>query len=66
MKKILKISGMHCHSCEILLSEAIGDAGVKVLSASHEKGEIVVDLASEEKLSLVKKAIEGEGYKLVG
>ncbi|MBI4044719.1 MAG: cation transporter [Candidatus Diapherotrites archaeon] len=64
MKKTLKITGMHCKSCEILLSEAIGDTGVKVLSASHSKGEIVVDLSGEDKMPLVKKAVEGEGYHL--
>ena len=55
---------MHCRSCEILLSEAIGDTGVKVLSANHSKGEIVVDMSGEDKLHLVKKAVESEGYHL--
>lgn len=64
MKKNVKVKGMHCQSCEILLKEAIEDAGVKVVSASHEKGEIVVDMKDEKELSNVKKAIEKEGYKV--
>lgn len=65
MKKVLKISGMHCKSCEVLLSEAVSDAGAKVLSASHIKGELVVELPDEGKMPLVKKAIEAEGYSLL-
>ena len=64
MKKTLKVTGMHCRSCEILLSEAIGDTGVKVLSANYSKGEIVVDMPAEDKMPLVKKAVESEGYHL--
>ncbi len=65
MKKTLKIGGMHCHSCEVLLSEAISDEGVKVLSANFGKGEIIVDLPDDSKMPLIKKAVEKEGYKLV-
>ncbi len=64
MKKTLKISGMHCHSCEILLTEVISDEGIKVLSANHSKGEVVIDLPNEQKMPLIKKAVEKEGYSL--
>lgn len=66
MKKTLKITGMHCKSCEILLSDVIAEAGVKVMSANHGAGEITVDLPSEAKLSEIKKAVEKEGYSLAG
>ncbi len=64
MKKNVKVNGMHCSSCEILLREAIEEAGVKVVSANHAKGEIVVDMKDENEISKVKKAIEKEGYKM--
>ncbi len=64
MKKNVKVKGMHCASCEILLREAIEEAGVKDVSASHEKGEIVVDMKNEKEYSNVKKAIEKEGYNV--
>lgn len=64
MKKNVKVNGMHCSSCEILLREAIEEAGVKVISANHAKGEIVVDMKDENEISKVKKAIEKEGYKM--
>lgn len=64
MKKTLKIKGMHCSSCEILLKEAIEEAGTKVVSANHAKGEVVVELKKETEMPAVKKAIEKEGYTL--
>lgn len=64
MKKTIKTKGMHCSSCEILLREAIEEAGIKVISANHTKNEIVVDVKGENALPTVKKAIEKEGYKV--
>ena len=65
MKKTLKIKGMHCASCEILLKEAIEEAGTKVVSASQTKGEIVVDMKGENEMPAIRKAIEKEGYSVV-
>ena len=64
MKKTLKLKGMHCHSCEVLLSEALTDAGVTVLSADYKRNELVVDISSESKMGMVKSTIEKEGYSL--
>lgn len=64
MKKILKIKGMHCNSCEILLKEAIEETGTKVLSTNHQKGEIGIELADEKKMIAIKTAVEKEGYSL--
>ncbi len=64
MKKILKIKGMHCSSCEILLKEAIAETGTKVLSANHQKGEISIELMDEKEMGAIKLAVEKEGYSL--
>ena len=64
MKKILSIKGMHCASCEILLKEAIEELGVKVVSANHKKGEVIVDLQNENKMDAIKNAVQEEGYTL--
>ena len=64
MKKTLKIKGMHCNSCEILLKEAIEENGTKVISANHTKGEIIVDMKSESEMTTIRKAVEKEGYSL--
>ncbi len=64
MKKMLKIKGMHCASCEILLTEAIEEAGTKVISADHKKGEMVVDMKDEKEMEKVKQAVKKEGYEV--
>lgn len=64
MKKTIKIKGMHCNSCEILLKEAIEENGTSVISTNYQKGEIVVDMKNENELSAIKKAVEKEGYTI--
>ena len=66
MEKTIKVSGMHCRSCEILLEDSISDIkGAKVLSADHKKGEIKVTIENDSLLSEIKKVVEKEGYKVV-
>ena len=66
MEKTIKVSGMHCRSCEILLEDSISEIkGAKVLSADHKKGEIRVSLEDESLMSQIKKIVEKEGYKVV-
>lgn len=64
MKKILKVKGMHCPSCEVLLGDEFNDIGVKS-KIDHKKGTAEVDF-DEKKVSLehIKKVIEKEGYKV--
>ncbi len=64
MKKTLKIDGMHCSSCEILLTEAIEETGAKVVSADHQKKEIIVETKNENEFGAIRKAVEKEGYKV--
>ena len=64
MKKVLKIKGMHCSSCEILLREAIEEKGIGVISASHSKGEIVVEMKNDSQMKAIQAAVEKEGYSL--
>jgi len=66
MEKTIKISGMHCRSCEILLEDSISEIkGAKVLSADHKSGQIKVNIENESLLSEIKKVVEKEGYKVV-
>jgi len=66
MEKTIKVSGMHCRSCEILLEDSISDIkGAKVLSADHKKGEIKVTIENDSLLPEIKKVVEKEGYKVV-
>ncbi len=66
MKKIFHIKGMHCHSCEILLKDAIEEvAGLRVLRADHEKGEIEVEAKDALLFSSVPAIVSGNGYSVV-
>ena len=66
MEKTIKVSGMHCRSCEVLLEDSISEIkGAKVLSADHKKGEIKISLEDESLMSQIKKIVEKEGYKVV-
>ncbi len=66
MKKIeLKVKGMHCTSCEMLLKDSLDEIGVKNASASHKAGLVNVEF-DEKKLSeeKIKEAIRKEGYTI--
>ncbi len=65
MKKVLKIEGMHCKSCAILINSELEDIGVKSnIDYKSGKAEIEFD---EDKISenQIKDAIKKEGYKVV-
>lgn len=66
MKKIYKISGMHCTSCAMNIEWELEDAGVKA-KCNYAKEELEVEFdgnkASEEK---IKAAVEKAGYKIMG
>ncbi|MFH1307006.1 MAG: heavy metal-associated domain-containing protein [Candidatus Micrarchaeota archaeon] len=59
----LKIGGMHCTSCEKMISMAVdGVGGAKIVSISSQKGEAIIDAKDESSLNEAKKAIKEEGY----
>ena len=64
MKINLKIKGMHCKSCKMLIEDALDDLDVKS-EVDSEKGTAAIEFdeskITEEK---IKKAIEKEGYKV--
>ena len=64
MKKSLKVKGMHCKSCEILISDALQDIGVKS-KVDSKKGAAEVEF-DENKISIdkIKDVIKKEGYEV--
>ncbi len=67
MKKTIKVGGMHCKSCGMLLADVAGEVkGVKSASADFRKGEVIVEVEDEAALAQVRAAIEKEGYKVLG
>ena len=65
MKKILKIKGMHCKSCKMLIEDSLEEIDVKS-NVNYEKGSVEVEF-DENKVSLdkIKKQIEQEGDYVV-
>jgi len=63
---ILKIKGMHCKSCEIILKEQLEEIiGVVNVVPNHEKDEIELNFnGTDHTLNLVKEIIQKEGYQL--
>ena len=67
MKKTIKIEGMMCGHCEAHVKKAL-EALPTVTEAvvSHQKGTAVVTLSDETNDDILKKAVEDEGYKVIG
>lgn len=59
----LRINGMHCKSCEVLLADVINEVpGAKAINVNHVSGVAEVTTDSLKTLTRVKDAIEAEGY----
>ena len=64
MKTELRVKGMHCKACEMLVTEALEETGVRS-EASHSKGIVSVDFnENETTLEEIKKVIAKEGYEV--
>lgn len=58
------VKGMHCTSCEVLITDALKDTGaVSDVKISHKTGQAKVTF-DEKKIDekKIKSLIEGEGY----
>ncbi len=65
-KLTLKVTGMDCHSCEMVIGDALKDIGVKA-KVDHKTGKAEVEFDPvKTNLAAIKAAIEKEGYKVVG
>lgn len=63
MKQItLKIKGMHCKSCEMLITDALEEVGAKA-QVDSKKGTALIEF-DEKKLTedKIKQIIKNEGY----
>ena len=67
MKTNLKVHGMHCSSCEVLVKEALNELkGMTSVKVSAAKGEVSVDFdETQTSIEEVKKIIKKEGYKVI-
>jgi len=61
----LKVEGMHCPSCEMLVADELGEMdGVKSIEASHKEGLVKIRYEGKIDLEKVKKTITSLGYKV--
>ncbi len=61
----LKVDGMHCKSCEMLVKEEVGElAGVKGVEADWKEGSVTVKYDGKIDTEKVRKAISDLGYKV--
>lgn len=65
MKKTIKISGMHCISCEMLLEKAFKNMEwIKVVSINHKKWILELDISDNSQYEKVEKIIEENNFKI--
>ena len=64
IKKTLRVIGMHCKSCEILIKEDLKDINVKS-EVNYKTGVLETEFdETKTSLELIKKTVEKIGYKL--
>ena len=67
MEKTLKIEGMMCTHCSGRVKKALEEVpGVLSAEVSHESGTAVVTLGAPVDDAVLKKAVEEQGYQVVG
>jgi copper chaperone CopZ len=67
MEKTIKVEGMHCKSCEMLISDVISEIiGVQKVSADSRKGTVTITATGQNAIDDARKLIVKEGYKVVG
>lgn len=63
METTLKVSGMHCTACTMLVEDAISEIpGARAVSADYTTGAVAVSYDSAQTLEKIKTAIRGEGF----
>lgn len=66
MKSEIHVTGMRCHGCEILVTEALEEMeGVEQAKASHETGVVLVEY-DESKVdpASIRAVIEAQGFSV--
>jgi copper chaperone CopZ len=64
MKTKIQVKGMHCRSCEALLTESIGEIQVvKKVNVDYKNGTVEVDFEEKKiNIGMIKTIIMKEGY----
>ncbi len=66
MEKKVRVDGMMCHHCEMRVENTLKEiGGVEDAHADHEKGEVTLTLIHNVDESVIKEAIEKDGYTVL-
>ncbi len=67
MEKTLKIEGMMCPHCEATVKKTLEAIdGVESVTASHTEKQAVITLSKDVSDAVLKKAVEDQGYTVIG
>lgn len=65
METTLKVSGMKCPACKMLIEDAISEiGGARAVRVDQTTGTVAVAYDSDETLGKIKTAIRGEGFNV--
>jgi copper chaperone CopZ len=65
MKTTLTIKGMHCASCETLITEELLEQGATTATANHTQGTLEVEHDTTLSVQAIKNIIKQEGYEVL-
>lgn len=66
-QQTIKVSGMHCRSCELLLEEDLSKvSGVTAVAANFQKGEVRLSCKASPDMLAVERVVKQAGYQLGG
>lgn len=66
MEKILKVKGMHCKSCELLLTDVLSEIkGVAGVEVSQVNGTVKFACENESVIKAVAEEIKKSGYTVL-
>jgi len=66
MEKIIKIAGMHCKSCGVLLTDVISEVrGVESAEVDFKSCKAVIRYEDDSVMNEVIKAIKKQGYSVI-
>ena len=64
VKSSFRVKGMHCRSCEMLITDSLTDAGAKKVEVSHQSGSLTVEHNDNLSDKKIRELVKAEGYEV--
>lgn len=66
MKILMKVEGIECQGCENRIQNSVKNIkGVKKVVASHENGNVIVDIEENVNVNQIKEQIDNIGFNVL-